>query len=481
MIIFYFENQKISKQFNYIIKTFSQIYHLSYMINSYQNVDAPDDSAMVISYGTSIPPWQNNHIHIYESKYFGEGYLTKRSLPKLPIGRYNDLPVLYQGRSGVNEPFVYGRDNKIIINIDVIASSFFMLTRYEEVVNDSTEILDQHDRFPATASIAYKENFLNRPLVNEYFELLWNCIKMLSPGLQRKPLWNGKDFALCLTHDVDSIRKYKPFSELLTLGSLVLKQRKPQKAISSLADYLQVALHKKNDPYDTFDQILSLENKYGASSSFYFMTEPDYSGGYQLNSKKTLKIIERLKAANAEVGLHSGYYSYNNLGVFQEQKNNFTSTVNEKSPGCRQHFLRWKTPDTWRIQEKCGIAYDATLCYADYEGFRAGICHPFQPFDLLENRILNIWEIPLTIMDGTLSNYRNVAPIEGLSIVESYIETVKKYGGVMVLLWHNSFFDPDSYPGWTNIYENILACAAQEGALLTNARDILKIYQPQRV
>ena len=240
-------------------------------------------------------------------------------------------------------------------------------------------------------------------------------------------------------------------------------------------------MHKKNDPYDTFDQILSLENKYGASSSFYFMTEPDYSGGYQLNSKKTLKIIERLKAANAEVGLHSGYYSYNNLGVFQEQKNNFTSTVNEKSPGCRQHFLRWKTPDTWRIQEKCGIAYDATLCYADYEGFRAGICHPFQPFDLLENRILNIWEIPLTIMDGTLSNYRNVAPIEGLSIVESYIETVKKYGGVMVLLWHNSFFDPDSYPGWTNIYENILACAAQEGALLTNARDILKIYQPQRV
>ena len=43
----------------------------------------------------------------------------------------------------------------------------------------------------------------------------------------------------------------------------------------------------------------------------------------------------------------------------------------------------------------------------------------------------------------------------------------------------NSFFDPDSYPGWTDIYENILASAMQKGALLTNAGDILKIYLQQ--
>jgi hypothetical protein len=354
-----------------------------------------------------------------------------------------------------------------------------MLTRYEEVVNDSTEILDQHERFSATASIAYKESFLARPIVNEYFELLWNCIKVFYPHLQRQRLWNGRDFATCLTHDVDALRKYTLMNEILTIGSFALKRRKPSKAISSFIDYVKIAKHIKNDPYDTFDQILSLENKYGASSSFYFMAETDYSGGYQLNNKNTLQIIEKLKAANAELGLHPGYYSYNNSDIFKKQKDIFTKTLNVNSPGCRQHFLRWKTPDTWRIQEKCGIAYDTTLCFADHEGFRAGICHPFQPFDLIENRILNIWEIPLTIMDGTLSGYRNYSPQEGLSVVDSYMNTVKKYGGVMVLLWHNSFFDPDSYPGWTNIYENILAFAMQKGALLTNAGDILKIYLQQ--
>jgi peptidoglycan/xylan/chitin deacetylase (PgdA/CDA1 family) len=322
-----------------------------------------------------------------------------------------------------------------------------------------------------------KENFLNRPIVNEYFELLWNCIKMLAPGLQRKPLWNGKDFALCLTHDVDSVRKYNPLSALLTLGSLVLKQRKPRQAISTLVDLLQIAFHKKNDSFDTFDQILFLEKKCGASSSFYFMTEPDYSGGYRLNNKNSLKIIEKLKAAKAEAGLHSGYYSYNNLDIFRKQKDIFTNAVNVNRLGCRQHFLRWNTPDTWHIQEKCGIVYDTTLCYADHEGFRAGICHPFQPFDLVENRILDLWEIPLTIMDGTLADYRNYSPQEGLSVVDSYMNTVKKYGGVMVLLWHNSFFDR---PGWTDIYENILLAAMQKNALLTNASNILKIYQLQQ-
>jgi peptidoglycan/xylan/chitin deacetylase (PgdA/CDA1 family) len=476
MLIAAFENEQIKTQFQYIFKTFSQIYHIIIDSIPYCNISKHESNKLLISYGTTIPSWQGNHIHIYESTFFNEGYLTKDSLPLTPLPRYNDLPILYLDNYMIKEPVLYNRDKKIITNIDIVASAFFMLTRYEEVVNDSTEILDQHQRFPATASIAYKENILSRPLVNEYFELLWNCIKMLSPRLQRKPLWNGKDFALCLTHDVDSVRKYKPLSELLTLGSLVLKQRKPQKAISSLVGYLQVALHRKNDPYDTFDQILSLEKKYGASSSFYFMTEPDYSGGYHINNKNTLQIIEKLKTANAEVGLHAGYYSYNNLDVFHRQKDIFSETLNVNSSGCRQHFLRWKTPNTWRIQEKCGIAYDTTLCYADHEGFRAGICHPFQPFDLLENRVLDLWEIPLIIMDGTLANYRNYAPQEGLSVVDSYISTVKKYGGVLVLLWHNSFFDPDSYPGWKDIYENILECAMQKDALLTNAREILKIY-----
>jgi len=67
-------------------------------------------------------------------------------------------------------------------------------------------------------------------------------------------------------------------------------------------------------------------------------------------------------------------------------------------------------------------------------------------------------------------------PTEGLSTVESYMNTVKKHQGILVLLWHNSFFDPEIYPGWTDIYEKILACAKKHNSLCTSAKNIIKSY-----
>ncbi len=475
MLLASHENNKTLMQFQYIINTFSQIYRHAIKTIPYKDMPKHMGSNILISYGTNIPPWQGKQIHIYESEFFSEGYLTQKSLPHTPLPHYKDLPVLYLGGEK-KEPFVYRHGDIIETNIDLIASSFFLLTRYEEVVTDDPTLLDEHDRFPATASIAYMENFLHRPLVNEYFELLWNCIKELNPNLEKKPLWDGKDFALCLTHDVDVVQKYKPISVALTIGGLLLKQHSLKKATARFVDNILVALQKKNDPFDTFDMILNLEQRYGATSTFFFMAEPDYSGGYCLDNSKVKNAIHKVSASGAEIGLHAGYYSYNNLKVTSRQKENLTKSLKHGNYGCRQHFLRWKTPDTWRIQEKCGLNYDTTLCFADHEGFRAGICHPFQPFDIKENRILNLWEIPLTIMDGSLFNYRKLTPKEGLTTIESYINTVKRYQGVMVLLWHNSFFDPDIYPGWTDIYAEILASTATNTALCTNAENIIKLF-----
>ena len=67
--------------------------------------------------------------------------------------------------------------------IDIFASSFFMLTRWEEYVN---KIRDMHNRFPAYASLACKNNFLDRPIVNEYVEMLWNMLKFLGCKQEKK-------------------------------------------------------------------------------------------------------------------------------------------------------------------------------------------------------------------------------------------------------------------------------------------------------
>ena len=80
------------------------------------------------------------------------------------------------------------------------------------------------------------------------------------------------------------------------------------------------------------------------------------------------------------------------------------------------------------------MLYDATLGYAAHVGFRCGICLPHKPYDVIDNRIIDLWEIPLIVMEGTLHQYRSLSPDQGLASIESLIETVRKYHGVFVLL-----------------------------------------------
>ncbi len=82
------------------------------------------------------------------------------------------LPVLF-GR-----PEIEVSEHEIRCGIDILGAIFFMLSRFEEVVLPDR---DKHDRFPATASLAWNGGFLYRPIVDEYVEVLWAMMKRLWP------------------------------------------------------------------------------------------------------------------------------------------------------------------------------------------------------------------------------------------------------------------------------------------------------------
>ena len=87
------------------------------------------------------------------------------------------LPIVY-GRRLSNGSYLEISDSGIRLGVDVLGSAFFMLTRYEELVRSER---DPRDRFPATMSLAYRERFLDRPIVNEYAEILW-ALKRVGHG-----------------------------------------------------------------------------------------------------------------------------------------------------------------------------------------------------------------------------------------------------------------------------------------------------------
>lgn len=174
-----------------------------------------------------------------------------------------------------------------------------------------------------------------------------------------------------------------------------------------------------------------------------------------------------------EVGFHGSFNSYNDYEMFASEKVKLDQLVSIQRYGGRQHYLRWKTHDTWRIWEKAGMLYNATLGYADYEGFRCGICLPYKPFDVLENRVLDIWELPLTVMEGTLYNYRSLSKEEAWQSIRSLLNVVSKHHGVFVLLWHNSFLDELDLPGWKRLYERVMDYIGSKPVFGGSGREII--------
>lgn len=379
-------------------------------------------------------------------------YLKEDAIPKKvnyvsnKLFKEKDIPVLFGGKS------IKIRANHIVCSIDIFATIFFMLTRWEEyVVVDK----DKHGRFSHTACLAYKHNFLHRPIVDEYIEFLWNMLLCLG---YKESRYKDK-FSILITHDVDHTLRYLNFKMLLVrlAGDIVIRKSlfRPFKTIF---EYIAVLKKRKKDPYDTFDEIMDISDSFNLKAYFFFMsggTAKGYDNTYSIDTSSTKKIIDNIYKRGHRIGIHSSYNAYNNIEQFGLEKNILDSVVSSPVISGRGHYLRFEVPTTWQIWEDNGISWCSNMAYANASGFRAGICRPYTPFNILTRKKLFLKERPLIMMEGTFILESN-NPLEMEESIEYYLKTVRKYNGEFVLLWHNSNFSSDYMKPYKYIYIKII-------------------------
>ena len=118
--------------------------------------------------------------------------------------------------------------------------------------------------------------------------------------------------------------------------------------------------------------------------------------------------------------------------------------------------------NSWNILEKNKIKYDLSLGFPEVMGFRCGICYPFKVFDLKRKKKLNVTEIPLNIMDVTITGYMIGLENEKKDkIISDVINNIKKYNGILNLLWHNNSYVDYSTDKNVNLLDSILKQAVK--------------------
>ncbi|EHQ34385.1 polysaccharide deacetylase family protein [Methanoplanus limicola] len=310
---------------------------------------------------------------------------------------------------------------------------------------------DRFDRFPYYLS---KTRNIFEPDVSEF---------LFKSGY--KPEYpDGKKFAVCLTHDIDSVYRKIP-GKCFHIAKSTYKKDKAEfsKNLKSICN--------KKQPLCNFEEIMDVEEKYGAKSSFYFLALKPGDQDYTYDIMDFKDDIRYIRDRGLEVGLHGGHDAYNLYEKICEEKKRLEDALGSEVIGYRNHFLHFKTPDTWEHLAHAGFKYDTTFGYADCVGFRNGMCHPFRPYNLNTNEFINITEIPLAVMDCTiLHSYMKLNYDTAMNLAKSMIDKVAELNGVFTLLWHNTYLQSDTPE--LRFYEEILNYCNQKNAWITDGLSI---------
>lgn len=353
-----------------------------------------------------------------------------------------DVPVLF-GKKGTAE-WVQIKDSQCFCGVDVFGSAFFMLTRYEELTND---IADRYGRFPAGATYACQAGFLDRPVVNEYAEVLWACMQRLWPGLRRIE----KRYQLLVSHDVDlpfSYWGFPPWRVARTLAADLLRRRDTKLFSRRLGGAMAAGERRLElDPHYTFDYLIEIAERLGLREAYYFLcghTAGHLDGFYDAWDGPIRPLIRKLSTAGHEIGLHPSYNSASKNTIASEFETLKSVCADIGSPqeswGGRHHFLRWSSREGFRQWDDAGLAYDSSLGYVEEHGFRCGTCYDYPTFSLLERRELALLERPLIVMDASVffdakSGRSEEEICQGINELSS---RCRIFGGNFTLLWHNS-------------------------------------------
>lgn len=336
---------------------------------------------------------------------------------------------------------------------DVFSAAFYLLSRYEEYLPHEK---DQYGRYSHVNSIAYKEAFLDTPLVNEWMKLLEHELRERCSQL-RFAIQRSK-FSFLPTYDVDEAFSYR--HKPLWKNILGFFRDLLQSKLEQVVERGNVYSGRKQDPYDTFDWIESLHEKYNLTPTWFFLTilkRGEYDKNLHAGSKPLQELYKRL-ASKHNTGLHPSWQSGTDEWLLEKELNKLVEITGKPITASRNHYLRFTVPHTYRRLIAAGITDDYSMAYGNVNGFRASYAAPFRWFDLERNMETGLVIHPFCFMEATSFFNQHYSAGEAGKEMQYYHDVVKKVNGEFITLFHNHFLtEQPQWIAWREMYEDFIS------------------------
>lgn len=351
-------------------------------------------------------------------------------------GNWNNTPTLYADASGD-------------IHFDIFSAIFFLITRYEEYYNYTP---DKHERYPHTDSLLYKNNWLERPIVDEWIEALRRLLNEKC-GFDI----NSKTFSFLPTYDIDIAWSYKHKGIVRNAGGLfkdILNLK-----LGAVAKRLSVNIINTEDPYLSFPFMYSLHNQYKYKPLFFVLAALK-TDRYDKNINPNHKAMQKLIRSFTEqgiVGIHPSYNSGKNNQLFKDEKAVLEKTIDKSINISRQHFIRLFLPHTYRQLIADGITDDYSMGYGTHIGFRAGTGSSFFWYDIENEKQTDLKIHPFCFMDSTAHYDMKLSASEAFARLEKMELFLHGTNSRLITVFHNFSLGTDKeWSGWRELYAQYL-------------------------
>ena len=312
--------------------------------------------------------------------------------------------------------------NTHVVYTDVIYNTFFYISRAEELLVSER---DEHGRFLARHSMLGHKNRLMIPLIDEYARAMLKLLDL--------PLPEPGFSHIYLTHDVDTIAHYRHLRG--ALGGVLR---------GSIKQVLAARRDIHHDPAYTFSWLIAQDKKVEDAQSIYFVKDTPGRGHdypqYDLQGADFAGLKRQLQDSGAQLGWHSSCYS------ITSSPHRLIASSPDSLTLHRSHYLSCSIEKMQQLVD-LGVKHDFTMMFADQAGFRLQTTRPVRWINPITWQLTDLTLHPLTVMDCTLSH----AHYMGLTEDEAYFECqrlfdkVHQNAGEVVLLWHNTIINNQTY------------------------------------